>query len=141
MEGDRRLAQRVPVRLTSAEGRRFGLTVGGAFAVLGGVAWWRGHPRAAVVLASLGALLILAGLSVPQLLGPVQRAWMGLAHAISRVTTPVFMGVVYFVVLAPVGIVMRVIGRNPLGHGVAPGKGYWVARSGDRPKGDMEHQF
>ena len=39
----------------------------------------------------------LAALVVPTHLGPVQRAWMGLAHAISKVTTPIFMGVVFFV--------------------------------------------
>ena len=127
--------------MSPAEGRRFGLTVGVAFAVLGGVAWWRGHPRLAAVLSGLGGVLILAGLVVPHLMGPVQRAWMGLAHAISRVTTPVFMGLVYFVVFAPVGLLMRALGRNPLGAPAGSDGSYWVTRSAAGEGGGMERQF
>ena len=53
------MAERVPARLTAAQGRRFGLTVGLAFLVLAGIAWWRGHPTSVLVLGSLGTLLVL----------------------------------------------------------------------------------
>jgi hypothetical protein len=133
------LATRIPARLSAGEGRKFGLTVGIAFAVLGGVAWWRGREALAGGFWAVGALLILAGLAVPTSLGPVQRAWMGLAHAISKVTTPIFMGIVYFVVLLPVGLVMRLFGRNPLTthHGAET---VWVSR-GENRRGDLERQF
>ena len=54
---------RIPARLSSAEGRRFGLTVGAAFLVLGGALAWRGRAAAPVALA-LGALLLAAGVIV-----------------------------------------------------------------------------
>ena len=54
------------------------------------------------------------------MLGPVERAWMGLAHAISKVTTPIVMGVMYLLVLTPVGLLRRRFGGNPLVH--APSK-------------------
>jgi len=60
--------------LSSAEGRRFGLTVGAAFLVLGGALAWRGRAVAPVALA-LGALLLAAGVIVPTRLGPITRAW------------------------------------------------------------------
>jgi hypothetical protein len=133
------LATGVPTRLTKREGRKFGLTVGIAFAVLGGVGFWRGRETAALVFWVVGALLILAGLLIPTKLGPVQRVWMGVAHAISKVTTPIFMGIVYFVVVAPIGLVMRAFGRNPLTahHTQAT---VWVSR-GDNRRGDLERQF
>jgi hypothetical protein len=139
MEGDVGLATRVPARLSAREGRKFGLTVGIAFAVLGGVAWWRGREVLAVGFWTAGGLLILAGLAVPTGLGPVQRAWMGLAHAISKVTTPIFMGIVYFVVLLPVGVVMRLFGRNPLTTHHRR-ETVWVSR-GENRRGDLERQF
>ena len=98
------MAAGVPARLTAAEGRKFGLTVGIAFGVLGGILLWRGKETLSTVLLALGGVLVLAGLVVPTLLGPVERAWMGLAHLISKVTTPIFMGIVYFVVMTPIGI-------------------------------------
>src|SRR6185295_3284434 len=107
MEGGRRMAEGVPARLTAAEGRKFGLTVGIAFLALGSFVMWRGKQRTATVLLSLGAVLVVAGLVVPRLLGPVEKAWMGLAHLISKVTTPIFMGVVYFLVITPIGFLRR----------------------------------
>lgn len=101
------MAERVPARLTAAEGRKFGFTVGFAFLALGAFVMWRGKQRTSMVLLSLGGVLVVAALVVPTLLGPVERAWMGLAHLISKVTTPIFMGIVYFVVMTPIGYIRR----------------------------------
>lgn len=101
------MAERVPARLTAAEGRKFGFTVGFAFLALGAFAMWRGKQRTSMVLLSLGGVLVVAALVVPTLLGPVEKAWMGLAHLISKVTTPIFMSIVYFVVMTPIGFLRR----------------------------------
>jgi hypothetical protein len=86
----------------------------------------------------LAAALLAAGVVIPGHLGPVFRAWMGLAHAISKVTTPIFMGIVFFVVIMPIGLVMRLLGRNPITH--RPVKdSYWAARSDAR--GSLGNQF
>ncbi|HEX6134067.1 MAG TPA: SxtJ family membrane protein [Longimicrobiales bacterium] len=134
------MAERVPARLSAAEGRRFAYTVGAAFVVLAGIVRWRGGSTAALVLAAIGAALLLAGTVVPAHLGPVQRAWMGLAHAISRVTTPVLLVVVYYVTVVPIGLLMRALGRNPLVHRAA-GSGYWVERAAENRRSDLERQF
>ena len=136
MEGDGRLAHPVSARLskdyTAAHGRTFGLTVGVAFGVFGAIAWWREHPRIFVVLASLGAVLIGAALLVPRQLRIVDNAWMKLALLISKVTTPIFMGVIYYLVLTPVGGLRRAFGRNALVH--KPGvDGFWADRTASPP--------
>lgn len=133
------MATAVPAGLSAREGRKFGLTVGGAFLVLGGLLWWR-HRPAAPYLGGLGAALALAGLVVPTYLGPVQRGWMALAHAISRVTTPIFMAIVYFVVLTPIGLVRRAFGGSALEHRANEGS-YWVTRPSGQAQAGMERQF
>ena len=134
------MAARVPARLTRAEGRRFGLTVGGAFLVVAAVSWWRDHPAVVLGAGALGSFLVLAGLILPTHLGPVERAWMKLAHAISRITTPVVMAVLYFVIITPVAFLRRTLGANPLVH-VEGTSGFWKQRkAGSRP-GAMERQF
>jgi len=80
----------------------------------------------------------LAGLVIPGQLGPVNRAWMGLAEAISKVTTPIFMGVVYFLIITPVGVIMRLFGRNPISHR-AVNQSYWAERT--EARGGMTNQF
>lgn len=135
------MARPIPARLTRSEGRRFSFPVGLAFAVLAGVFWWKDHETVAGALAALALLLVLAGILVPTRLGPVQRWWMGLAHAISRVTTPIFLGIVYFLVLTPTGVVMRLLGRQPLRR-EAEDDSYWIPKS-RRGGGvsDMNRQF
>ena len=130
----------IPARLSPSEGRKFGLTVGVAFLVLAALLqFWRHKEVAAAVAASLGAALVLAALLTPTRLGPVERAWMGLARLISKVTTPIFMGVVFFVVITPIGLLMRLFGRKALVHRETQG-GFWMApASGGRS--DLERQF
>lgn len=141
MEGERRLATGIPARLSPREGRKFGLTVGAAFLAIAGILWWRGHEGAVPYVGGVGAALVVAGLAVPTLLGPVFKAWMGLALVLSKVTTPIFMGIVYFVVLTPISIVMRLFGHRPMVHPVGS-RGYWFDRGSDTPDAArMERQF
>ncbi len=140
MEGERELESRIPTRLTSAEGRKFGLLVGGAFVLLALLLWRRTHVTAAWVAAGLGVSLLVTGLLVPTRLGPVYRAWMGLATVISKVTTPVFMGVMFYLVLTPAGFIARLVGHRPMSR-VADGNTYWQSRPVGERQGNMDHQF
>ena len=135
------MAQRIPARLTAADGRKFAFPVGIAFGVLAGIALWRGHPTLATGFAVLSGALLVAGLVMPARLGPVQRGWMAFAHAISKVTTPIFLGIVFFLVFTPFGLLMRLFGRRPLNRRTADGT-WWVARAPEaRQRLDMERQF
>jgi hypothetical protein len=132
------LANPSAARLTPREGRKFALTLAVAFGVLAGVAWWRGSPRATLIFGAVAEAFVLGGLLVPGKLGPVYRAWMGFAHALSRITTPIFMGVVYFLVITPIAVMRRMLGGNPLhAHRGATG---WVDRR-QAPRGDLARQF
>jgi hypothetical protein len=131
--------------LTTSEGRRFGITVGLAFAALSLFAWWRGATTVRALLLLVAGLLVVAGIVVPRHLGPVQRAWMGMARGISRVTTPVVLGVMYFGVMTPMGVIRRTFGRSPLrrtpaDHGAVKG-GYWIERQAGERRSDMRRQF
>lgn len=120
-------------------GRTFGLTVGSAFAVLAAISWWRGHAAPPVVLGTLGGALLLAALALPRHLLPVERGWMRLAHAISRVTTPLLVGVLFYLVLTPVALVMRAFGRNVLRHPLV-NDSYWIVRDPTQ-RGSMTEKF
>jgi Saxitoxin biosynthesis operon protein SxtJ len=134
------MATRVPAGLnkTAAELRSFGLTVGGAFGVFGALAWaWRGHPRVGQVLLALAAVLAVGGLLRPTALAAVERLWMKLAVVISKVTTPIFMGVVYFFVLLPAGVLRRTLGTRVLEES----RGKSTAWQPVRQSRSMERQF
>jgi hypothetical protein len=127
---------------TAAKGRRFALTLAIAFAVLGTIAYLRHRHATSIVFWTASGIFLLAAIALPAQLQPVERAWMGLAHAMSRITTPIFMSIVYFVVLTPIGLIRRLAG-NPLVHKPIDGT-YWVTRQPlDRAaaRRRMERQF
>jgi hypothetical protein len=140
------MAKRIPARLTASHGRKFGLTVGGAFIVIALILYfWRGAVVVPRVFGVVGALFIAGGLIAPTHMGPVERGWMKLALLISRVTTPILMGVTYFLVLSPVGVVRRMLGKNALvrlpgGADLAPDS-YWFIRRGTVTRSNLTRQF
>ena len=134
------MADRIPARLSAAEGRKFAFTVGAAFLILSALLWWRERQAVAIALGAIGSSLALLGLTVPTRLGPLNGAWMGLAHLISKVTTPIFMGVVFFITITPISLLMRLFGKVPL-RTKAGAVTYWHVRDRGATGSDLTRQF
>ena len=120
--------------------RKFGLLVGGAFLALAAIAFWR-HRSPGVIrgLGGLGAVLMVAGAVLPSILGPVYRGWMRLALLISKVTTPIFMGIIYYIILTPTGLLMRAFGWRGLSP--ASKETAWVTRPAAERASVLDRQF
>ena len=119
--------------------RSFGLGVGSVSIAAAAAASWRGHSTVSVVLLVVGTLLVGLALVAPLALRVANRVWWRFAQALGWVNARIILTVFFAVVLTPVGVVMRLFGRNPL-RGHAPSN--WTpypARHSD-PK-HYEHQF
>ncbi len=113
-----------------AELRRFGLTVGGAFIVFALVSWWRGHVLPPRVFAALAVALVVPGLVAPAILAPVQRGWMRAAALLGEVNSRIILTVLFYLVIAPVGFVLRHLVRDPLDRSLSDGKASnWIPRA------------
>jgi hypothetical protein len=100
--------------------------VGGVFVLLSG--WWlyRGKFITAIyVTLPLGMLLILLGLLWPRALVLPNRAWMLLAEGLSFVTTRIILGLVFFLVITPIGVLKRLSGWDPLSRRGPRSASYW----------------
>ena len=120
--------------------RAFAFTVGVALLALGALQAWRDRPGASAALVAPAAVLMGLGLAAPRVLRPVHAGWMRTAHAMSRVTTPVFLGIFYFAVLTPMGLVLRLAGRSPLRRR-RDAATYWVRRAPGARRSDLRRQF
>ena len=129
----------IPTRLTAREGRNFAFTVGIAFIVLGAISAWRGHVILPRIVWAIGGALLLAGLVIPGRLTEVHRMWMELASVLSKVTAPITVGAAYFLVMTPIGGLLRAFGRNPLRHRERKG-GFWAPAS-PGGRSNLETQF
>ncbi len=88
--------------------------MGGVFAVLGALLLWRHRTVAGTVAVSLGGSLLLLAAAAPALLAGPHRAWLAFARALGRVNSAVFLFLTFFLVLTPLGIVLRLFGRDEL---------------------------
>jgi len=111
--------------------REFGLIVGGILVLLS--CWWiyRGKfVQGTSILFPLGGLLVLFGLIFPRGLVYPNRAWMKLAEVLSYVTTRIILGIVFFFIVTPIGVVKRRLGWDPLSRRARRGGSYWKDYSG-----------
>lgn len=127
---------------TDRDNRSFGWVFTGVFALLGlfplvhgaGLRWW--------ALASAG-LLIPITVVAPQLLATPRRLWLRFGELMHRVTNPLILSLLFYGVVTPMGLLMRLAGRDSLRirRGTAQST-YWVSRDPPGPTPDsMKHQF
>lgn len=129
--------------------RGFGLTVGGILlaiaAVRAGLHLWDGTDPGWVegTLAGIGLVLLGFGLVAPARLGPLNRAWMKLGLLLFKVVNPVVLGLIYLTTIVPIGLSMRLLGRDLLSLKFdRRATSYWVVREPPGPAPEtMVHQF
>ncbi|MFH1791101.1 MAG: SxtJ family membrane protein [Candidatus Omnitrophota bacterium] len=112
--------------------REFGLTVGLILAILGGIALWRGKPIGPYLLVP-GILLAAAGIFMPHILKPLQKIWMGLAIVIGFFVSRIILSILFFLVMTPIGVMLRLCGKDILDQRMEREKdSYWHRRGPEK---------
>ena len=122
--------------------RDFGLTTGIAIVVIFGLffPWilerdWPTWPW--VIAAALWSLALIQ----PPWLRPIYRGWMRFGLLASRVMTPLVLGIVYFVIISPMAMVMRLLGKDPLRRSLDPERKSYRIKSTKSPREKLEKPF
>ena len=122
--------------------RQFGLVTGGIFVGLFGLFFpWLLEIAIPTWPWVLGGVLAVWGLAAPGTLKPVYRAWMKFGLLLSRVTTPIVLGIVFFLVIFPTGFAMRLFGRDPMNRQFDDEAKSYRVSSIKAPKESMERPF
>jgi hypothetical protein len=124
-----------------AQLRSFGLSVGAIFTTIG---FWPavvrgGHARPWVM--GLGIALIVLALAAPCALDPARRGWMALGAALGWVNTRIVLGVVFFGLITPTGVVLRLTGRDPMRRRFDPTATTYRVSCRPRPGTHMTRQY
>ena len=128
--------------VTTRRLREFGLGAGGILLVLAIVLRWRGKPAPLVAaLLSLSALFLLLGALAPTWLTPVFRGWMAFAGIIGRINTAVILTVTFFLILTPLGLMMKLLKRDPMARQMKGGSYWRKPRTHSRGNKHFERQF
>jgi hypothetical protein len=94
--------------------RSFGLSVGTVFCVIAGLLVWRGRPIRAELFGAVGVLLVLLGAIRPSLLRRPNALWWRFARVLGEVNARVLLTVLFIFVLAPISVIWRLTGKDPL---------------------------
>jgi hypothetical protein len=122
--------------------REFGLTMGGIFAALFGLLLpWLFETDFPLWPWILAAVLVAWALASPLTMRPLYRTWMRLALVIQKITTPIVLGLVFFLVFTPVALVMRIIGRDSMARSFDADSASYRVHSVLSPKDKMEKPF
>ena len=121
--------------------RHFGLLVGGVFSVIGlwpivfrsdSPRWW------ALVLG--GALMLLGGIA-PRSLQQVHAGWMKVGHVLGAINTKIILGLIYYLLITPMGLAMRVMGKDSMHRTRDPESNTYRVVRASRPRQHMRNQF
>lgn len=113
----------MPNEITIKQLRSFGMTVGGVFALIGiwpvifrnqDPRWW------AIVVAGC---LLLPALIFPKSLLWIYKGWMAVGHVMGWINTRIILGLVFYAVVTPIGMVRRLLGKDPMGPKAEPRPG------------------
>ena len=122
--------------LTLPSNRSFGWTFSGIFLAVGVYGLWRGG---AVLSWLLVAAVVMAAVTVTResWLTPLNRAWMRLGQLLGMVVNPLVLGLIFFGIFTPVGLVMRMWGRDAMARRFEPElETYWLERDPPGPADD-----
>ena len=122
------------LKKTKKDLRKFGLLVGSVFIALAVVGMFR-HWNSMIweVSAAIGAMLFLGGALTPKWLAGVYKVWMGIAFAIGWLVSRVILVILFYLVITPVGLIARLMGKEFLEVDPAKKKdSYWIAKDGSK---------
>jgi|SRR5437016_6282485 len=118
--------------------RSFGLVFTAVFGIIGLIPLFsRGSPRLWAL--AIAGVLLLATLALPAALAPLNRLWTKLGLLLHKIVSPIVLGFLFFVVITPMGIAMRIAGKDPLRLRPNPAsKTHWIERT---PPGPAPQSF
>ncbi|WP_151446698.1 SxtJ family membrane protein [Lacisediminimonas profundi] len=122
--------------------RSFGLVFASVFLIIALLPLFSGHaPRLPAVAVALA--FGVAAFLFPSLLAPLNRAWMRLGMMLHKLTSPIVLGLIFFLVITPAGLIRRVLTGDPLRlKANRKAQTYWVDRNPPGPRPDsLDNQF
>ena len=92
------------------------------------------------VWSTIISLIFLAlGLLNSKILTPLNKLWFKFGILLGKIVSPLIMGIIFFLVVTPIGLIMRLLGKDVLNLKYNKERSYWIEKDG--PKSKMKNQF
>mgnify|MGYP001469566933 CR=1 FL=1 len=87
----------------------------------------------------ISIIFLILGVLNSKILSPLNKIWFKFGIFLGKIISPLVMGVIFFLVVTPIGLIMRLLGKDVLNLKFSDHKSYWIEKTG--PKSKMKNQF
>ena len=87
----------------------------------------------------ISIVFLILGLLNSKILFPLNKIWFKFGILLGKIISPLIMGLIFFVVVTPIGLLMRLFNKDLLNLKFKKSKSYWIEKS--EPKSKMKNQF
>ena len=87
----------------------------------------------------ISIVFLILGLLNSKILSPLNKLWFKFGIVLGKVISPIIMGIIFFLVVTPIGYLMRLFKKDVLNLSFNDNKSYWIKKNG--PKSKMKNQF
>ena len=87
----------------------------------------------------ISLIFLILGLINSRILTPLNKLWFKFGILLGKIISPIIMGIIFFLVVTPIGFIMRILGKDVLNLKFNENKSYWIEKTG--PKSKMKNQF
>ena len=87
----------------------------------------------------ISIIFLILGLINSKILTPLNRLWFKFGIFLGRIISPIIMALIFFIVVTPIGLIMRLLRKDLLNLKYNKSKSYWIEKNG--PKSKMKNQF
>jgi len=116
--------------------RKFGLFFAGLFIAAFGFLLYKNVAFFAWFFAALSIVFTLIAMTKPNILLPLNKLWMRFGLLLGMIVSPIVLGMVFFLIFTPVGLVTRMFGRDELRLKPVNSESYWKQRELNQPTVD-----
>ena len=89
--------------------------------------------------AIISIIFLVLGLFNSKFLTPLNKLWFKFGIFLGKIISPIIMGIIFFLIVTPIGLLMRLFGKDVLNLKYNKNKTYWIEKNG--PKSKMKNQF
>ena len=87
----------------------------------------------------ISILFLILGILNSKILSPIKRVWIRFGELLGQIISPIVLAVVFFIVVTPIGLFMKILRKDLLNIKFTKDKSYWIKR--DKDLGPMKNQF
>ena len=87
----------------------------------------------------ISIIFLILGLLNSKILAPLNKIWFKFGILLGKIVSPLIMGIIFFLVVTPIALLMRLFGKDVLNLKYNNNKSYWIEKNG--PKSKMKNQF